>query len=124
MLCESEAWGRRGGGCRGFQHGERNLYCLDAKAGMFWHGRERDGVFTSDHFLALHGGDLIGRQLETLRNGEYFVLRDPKPIEHIRKRETSGIDFLFGGSKIHPRGKVLCKVGPVIRLVCDVRLRK
>jgi hypothetical protein len=36
-------------------HAERDFYCLDTKARMFWDGRERDGVFTSDHFLALHG---------------------------------------------------------------------
>ena len=44
--------------CRCFEQGERYFYCLDVKAGMFRDGHEDDGIFTDDHLLTFHSGDL------------------------------------------------------------------
>lgn len=123
ILEGSDAGGRRLGGS-GFEHGERNFYRLDAKTGMFRDGHERDRILMNYHLLAFDRSHLGRWQPEVVGNADYFFVFDVKLIEHIRQCDACGSDFFFSVGKIWPRAEILRAVGPVIRLVCDVKSRK
>ena len=92
---------------------------------MFRDGHEGDGVWTNDHLLALDRGDLAGWHPEAIGNANYFFLFDVKIIQHVPHRDTRAFDFLFAYRQVGVRGEVaIHKIGPVIRLVCDVKSRK
>ena len=122
ILSRSDVSGRSAANCC-FEHGARDFYCLNMKAGVSWDGRERDRIFTNDYFPALHGCDLARGHSEAFRNGKYLVLLDPKLIQHIRNLD-GWFDLFFSAGETYPWGKVLHNVSPVIRLVCDVKSRK
>jgi len=98
---------------------------LDVKAGMFRDGRERDRILVDDHLLALYGGDVIGGHLEALGDTDNLFVFDLKFVKQFPQGDARAFGFHFVNRQVSVWAEITVnKVGPVIRLVCDVKSRK